>query len=281
MSEQFQVPGWVEWRIRACEDRLEYLFRYLQDLRTQIVAAAQAARTASSTYNSAGGGGGTGGAFFCQPSGTVSGASGTWPSITAVSFTANVYSGSGGSLTLVASVGHGLELLQPPAWSPQRPAPSSPTGPGPMPFTRRAARNGHLLAMGRWGMQLRLRLLSVLVPATDLTLTASASNGSFDPITVTITYLGSCTWSTGCFLWLNTGRLFTIQCFATYTAYLYYLYTANANNCAGTPTLNSTTDIYSDGSVTGGGLALNSYSCSPLHIVLGKPPGVLSMTITL
>ena len=95
-------PGWVESRLGALESRVEYLVRYLQDLLPQLRSAQQSARTANQQYpyTSVGSGGGT---FFCQPSGTVSGASGTWPSITPVSFTANVYQGTAGSLTLVTS----------------------------------------------------------------------------------------------------------------------------------------------------------------------------------
>jgi hypothetical protein len=54
--------GWIETRIRACEEALEYLKRQILDLTQQVRAAAQAARTASSGGQTAGGGGG--GVFF-------------------------------------------------------------------------------------------------------------------------------------------------------------------------------------------------------------------------
>jgi hypothetical protein len=43
------------------------------------------------------------GAFKCQPSGAVAGATGTWPSITSASFTADIYQSINGVLNLVAS----------------------------------------------------------------------------------------------------------------------------------------------------------------------------------
>jgi hypothetical protein len=46
---------------------------------------------------------GTQGAFICQPSSDVLGASGTWPDITPVSFVADVYQTSGSTKILVMS----------------------------------------------------------------------------------------------------------------------------------------------------------------------------------
>jgi hypothetical protein len=54
--------GWIETRIRACEEGLEYLKRQILSLIQQLRAAEQAARTASSGGQTAGGGGG--GVFF-------------------------------------------------------------------------------------------------------------------------------------------------------------------------------------------------------------------------
>lgn len=45
----------------------------------------------------------TQGVYFCQPSGTPSGATGSWPSITPTSFTADVYMASFGALVKVAT----------------------------------------------------------------------------------------------------------------------------------------------------------------------------------
>jgi hypothetical protein len=85
--------NWLETRIKASEERIEYLIRYLQDLVPQLRAAAQSARTASSNYGGGGGGSGSG-AFFATPGSAVSGNS---------TFTANVYSFVGGTSTLVAT----------------------------------------------------------------------------------------------------------------------------------------------------------------------------------
>jgi hypothetical protein len=41
--------------------------------------------------------------YFCQPTGTVSGASGTWPTVTPAGFTADIYIASGDTLTLFES----------------------------------------------------------------------------------------------------------------------------------------------------------------------------------
>ncbi len=94
---------WIEGRVKACEERIEYLIRYLQDLIPQLRAAAQSARTAGATYGSSGGS--SGGTYFCQPGSTVSGATGTWPSLTPISFTADVYvtAGSSGVLSMASA----------------------------------------------------------------------------------------------------------------------------------------------------------------------------------
>jgi hypothetical protein len=91
--------GWIETRIRACEEALEYLKRQILDLTQQLRAAAQAARTASTGLG--GGGGGSSGSFWCLPSAAVGGATGTWPTLTGIGFTANVYGANGASLVLI------------------------------------------------------------------------------------------------------------------------------------------------------------------------------------
>ena len=95
---------WIEQRVKACEDRLEYIIRYLQDLREQIIAAAQAVRTASSSYG-LGGVGSTGGAFFCYAPSTGGpwGSTGTLPSATPGSFTATVYQIIGATQSAIGS----------------------------------------------------------------------------------------------------------------------------------------------------------------------------------
>jgi hypothetical protein len=93
--------GWIETRLVAAEQGLEYLKRLLQDLIPQLRAAAQQARNAGAAYG--GGGGGGGGTFFCQPSSPVAGATGTWPAITPTGFTADVYTTAGSGITLSAA----------------------------------------------------------------------------------------------------------------------------------------------------------------------------------
>jgi hypothetical protein len=91
--------GWIETRVRACEEGLEYLKRQILSLIQQLRAVEQAVRTAST--GQAGGGGGSSGSFFCLPSAAVSGAGGTWPALTGVSFIADVYGATGSSLVLI------------------------------------------------------------------------------------------------------------------------------------------------------------------------------------
>ena len=94
--------GWIENRLIASENRLEKILRQIEDLYAKVNAAAQAARTASQQFGP-GAGGASGGAFSCQPSALVNGATGTWPAITPVSFTADVYQMKGGVLTLLTA----------------------------------------------------------------------------------------------------------------------------------------------------------------------------------
>ena len=44
-----------------------------------------------------------GGCWYCEPSSGVTGATGTWPALTMISFTADVYQSTNGNLTKVAS----------------------------------------------------------------------------------------------------------------------------------------------------------------------------------
>jgi hypothetical protein len=90
--------GWIEQRLKACEERLEYLIRYIQDLVPQLRAAAQSARTAGATYGSSGGS--SGGTYYCMPSSGVAAATGTWPALTPQGFTADVYTTAGSGITL-------------------------------------------------------------------------------------------------------------------------------------------------------------------------------------
>ena len=93
--------GWIETRIKAAEDAIEYLRRQIQDLIPQIRAALQQARTASSGFD---GGGGGGGAFYCMaPSSGSWGATGTWPTLTPGTFTADVYQANGSTLAKIAT----------------------------------------------------------------------------------------------------------------------------------------------------------------------------------
>jgi hypothetical protein len=95
------VPGWVETRIIQIEQRLEYWIRQIQDLIPQLRAAAQTARNAFSQYQPGAGGGGV--IYFCLPT-TISGASGSWPSLTPGSQSGlTVYQAQGTTLTSVGT----------------------------------------------------------------------------------------------------------------------------------------------------------------------------------
>ncbi len=92
--------GWIETRLKASEDAIEYLRRLLQDLIPQIRAANQAARNAGGF----GDGGGGGQVYLCMaPASGSWAATGTWPALTPGSFTADVYIASGASLTLTSA----------------------------------------------------------------------------------------------------------------------------------------------------------------------------------
>lgn len=96
--------GWLETRIKACEERIEYLIRLIQDLIPQIRAAAQAARTASSSYGSGGGSGSTGGAYVAYYTGGGVGATASPPPASPTSGTGfSVYVLANGAYTLVSA----------------------------------------------------------------------------------------------------------------------------------------------------------------------------------
>jgi hypothetical protein len=52
------MPGWIENRLYALEQRVEYLMRLLQDLLPQLRSAQQNARNAFAQWNPGGGSGG-------------------------------------------------------------------------------------------------------------------------------------------------------------------------------------------------------------------------------
>ena len=62
--------GWVDDRISACESRIEYLMRLIQDLRDQILRADQNARNAFAQA-SPGQISPTGGAYVCTPGSVI------------------------------------------------------------------------------------------------------------------------------------------------------------------------------------------------------------------
>lgn len=93
--------GWAETRIGPLETRVEWILRQLRDMVQQLRAVQQQSHGGGGSEPTLGSGGS--GAYFCVPSGTVGGASGTWPSLTPSSFTADVYSMVAGSLTLVTT----------------------------------------------------------------------------------------------------------------------------------------------------------------------------------
>jgi hypothetical protein len=95
--------SWIETRIGQAESKIEYLMRLIADLVQQLRGVQQQAHGLGSDYQDTGGTGNGPGAFFCQPSSTVGGASGSWPTLTAASFTADVYQSVAGALTLLAA----------------------------------------------------------------------------------------------------------------------------------------------------------------------------------
>ncbi len=93
--------GWIEGRIQALEQRVEYISRYLQDLLDQIRAATQNARNA---YNQAQPSGANAGAVYvCYPT-TIAGATGTFPSLVPGSQSSlDVYQVTGSTITLLGA----------------------------------------------------------------------------------------------------------------------------------------------------------------------------------
>lgn len=83
------------------EARIKWLDRRLRVAEDQIAEALQ------SIPRMLGGGGGDGGAparsYWCRTSGSVAAATGTWPSLTPATFTADVYANDSGSLSSVAT----------------------------------------------------------------------------------------------------------------------------------------------------------------------------------
>jgi hypothetical protein len=101
--------GWLESRIQIAEQRIESLYRRLQDLLAQLNGVRQQLRMAFASGGE-GGGGGSGGAFVCMApsSGTYAGTwSGSAPTAGAA-FTATVYQVSyaaAGPTTTITSLG--------------------------------------------------------------------------------------------------------------------------------------------------------------------------------
>jgi hypothetical protein len=87
---------WIENRLSSLEQRFESWVRQLQDLIPQLRAAAQNARNAYQQYTPTGAQ--SGAVYFCLPT-TLTGATGSWPSLTPTSQSLTVYQASGTSLT--------------------------------------------------------------------------------------------------------------------------------------------------------------------------------------
>lgn len=92
----------LEARIRRLEETIAEQRQTIRGLADRLARAEtniQAVRTTPG-----GGGGSSGTAFWCKsPGGGVAAATGTWPSLTAATFTADVYFDSAGTQTLYAS----------------------------------------------------------------------------------------------------------------------------------------------------------------------------------
>lgn len=88
--------SWIETRLSSLEQRFESWVRQLQDLIPQLRKAAQDARNAYQQYAPTGAQ--SGGVYFCLPT-ALSGATGSWPSLTPSSQSLTVYQAAGTALT--------------------------------------------------------------------------------------------------------------------------------------------------------------------------------------
>jgi hypothetical protein len=89
--------GWIESQITRAEERIEYLFRQVGELRDQLRGVQQGVQGA---YQQGGGESAPGNdadVFFANA------ATGVWPSITPTSTTADVYKVAAGALVLVTA----------------------------------------------------------------------------------------------------------------------------------------------------------------------------------
>lgn len=94
----------LEGRLVRVELLLRKLLRNIQSILGRLDTLEQLSRLANGVAYNWGGGGGGGQTYFAQtPSSGSWGATGTFPSMTPGSFTADVYRSTSGSLTLVAS----------------------------------------------------------------------------------------------------------------------------------------------------------------------------------
>ena len=92
--------GWVETQVQLVITRVEYLFRWLQDLQNQLRAVQQGLQQAfQQSQGTAGGGTGV---YFANNVG-LGAASGTWPAITPAVGSYVVYQASAGALSSLGS----------------------------------------------------------------------------------------------------------------------------------------------------------------------------------
>lgn len=95
------MQGWIEQQMRGLTQRVEYLYRWQQDLLAQLNNMRQQLLAA---YQSQGGGGSGGGAaYYCTNHLSLAAGTGTFPAITPSSTSATVYAASGGSLSSLGS----------------------------------------------------------------------------------------------------------------------------------------------------------------------------------
>jgi hypothetical protein len=85
-------------RLGELEGRFERMRLDLQEVQRQLITALQQIRDGQARYTAPGNGGGAG-PFWCHSPGFAAGG-GSWPSITCVTGTADIYWDQGGTMTL-------------------------------------------------------------------------------------------------------------------------------------------------------------------------------------
>jgi hypothetical protein len=96
------------------------------------------------------------------------------------------------------------------------------------------------------------------LPAANLSYTGSIT---LHAISGTLTYLGSCTWSSGCQVFFGAAYQIDVGCTGGVSTYRFRHWSLGPGVCSGAPDI----DV-SYSSAGGGALSLVSYNCSSLSI---------------